>query len=88
MKAFDEIIHFQKNEIIFQSKASTEKWKTVLILTILEISQTMASNFRETHVHFSQKHFMKYLCFQKTVIFFQSKASTEKRNTVLAIEIL
>ena len=83
MKAFHEIIHFQKNEIIFQSKASTEKMNTVLILTILDISQTIASKIRVTHVRFSQKYFMKLLSFQKNEFFFLSKSSTEKRKTVL-----
>ena len=36
--------------ITFQSKASTEKSNTVLILTFREIAQTTASNFRVTHV--------------------------------------
>ena len=44
----------------------------------------MSSHFRETHVPFSQKHCMKFYCFQKNVIIFQSKASTETRITVLA----
>ena len=34
-KALNEILMLSKNAIIFQSKASTERRKTVLILTIL-----------------------------------------------------
>ena len=42
--------------------------------------------FSEKDVCFSQKHFMKFLLFQINVIILQSKASTEKRNTVLPIK--
>ena len=79
-----KFIYFQKNEIIFQSKASTVgKGRLFSLLANFDISPTKADIFRETHVHFSGKHLMKYLCFQKTLIIFQIKASPEKRKTVL-----
>ena len=75
-----KIIHFQKNMIIFQSKASTiGKGRLYSLLANFDISPTKADIFSETHVHFSGKH----LGFKKNVIIFQSKASSEKRKTVL-----
>ena len=69
---------------IFQSKASTVgKGRLVSLLANFHISPTKADIFSETHVHFSGKHIMKYLRFQKNVIIFQSKASPEKSKTVL-----
>ena len=39
-------------------------------------------------MRFSQKHFMKFFCFQKNVIIFQRKVSTETKNTFLILTIL
>ena len=39
--------------------------------------------FIKTHVPYSQKHFIKFLPFQKNVIIFLCRASIEKRKTVL-----
>ena len=46
-------------------------------------SQTTPSHFRVTLVHFSQKNFMKFSTFQKNMIIYQHKASTEKKNAAL-----
>ena len=63
------------NVFVFQIKAYREKMNTALIRQYLDISQTRASHLRVTHVHISQKHFRKFLPFQKIVIILESNAS-------------
>ena len=53
-----------------------------------DISQTRNSHLRGNHVRFTQKHIMKFLPFQKNVIILQSKASREKMNTALTLNVL
>ena len=50
------------------------------------MSWITTSQFRVTHVRFSQKDFMKFLSFQKNVIIFHCKASREKMSTALTLK--
>ena len=71
---------FKSTWLSFKVKLLQRKRRLFSLLTNFDISQTMAYHFTETHVHFSLKHFLKFLSFEKNVIIFQYKASTEQRN--------
>ena len=75
--------NFKRTWLSFKVKHLQRKGRVFSLLTNFDISYTTAYFCREKHVHFSLEHFMKFLCFQKNTIIFQSKASTEKRNSVL-----
>ena len=79
---------FKRTWLPFKVKILQRKGRQFSLLTNFSISQTTAYLFWETHVRFSQKHFMKFNHFQKNVIIFQSKASTETRNSLLILTIL
>ena len=78
-----KILCFQMNMIICQSKASTEKRNTVFTITILWHIANNNFPFQSNTCAFLTKAFHELLSFQKNLIIFQSKASTEKIKTVL-----
>ena len=53
----------------------------------MDTSERRASHFRVTHMHFSQKHFLKFLPFRIEVSILQCKTSREKMNTSLTLNI-
>ena len=83
-----KFIHFNRTRLSFKAKLLQRNGTQFSLLANLDISPTMTDLFRESHVCFSRKHFMKSIHLQKNVISFQSNASTEKKNTVLIQTIL
>ena len=76
------------NVIIFQRKASTEKRNTVLTIKIPSHIAKNSVPFHSNTCAFLTKGIHEIKHFQKKEIIFQSKACTEKRNTVLILTIL
>ena len=84
-----KFLPFQKNVIIFKSKASIEKRKTVLTSNnSLNITKNGFSFPSNTWVCFSEEHFLEFLPFKRMWLYFKVEFLQRKRTLFSLLRIL
>ena len=76
-----------KNVIISQSKASTEKWTLFFVLSNLWHIKNNVFSFQR-NLRLSQKHFIKFSCFQRTWLSFKIKLLQRKGTLFSLLTVL
>ena len=77
-----------KERDYLSNKASTEKWTLFLVMSNLWHITNNVFSFQRNTCAFLTKPFHEIHTLLKNVVIFQSKVSTETKNTVLILKIL